>query len=461
MSRSSNFKKLAVCLPYAVTIRDFIHSGTLAKLVGCKKYKVVIYTLNPEAPELERARETGAVIKKLHQGNESKFESIAKKLYPLFFVDLFYYLEESLEDRYLLRFMASTFSMMRKIAGTDRVLNSFRAVLLNLYKKRASLVEQLDNDLDLVIGTRSLINSIDYDLIAEAALKKIPIYTIAGSWDNFTTKGYFPFGAVKTAVWNEKMKNELVSLFDLPPDFIDVVGYSRANTLRSCVDDINAKTYLRNIGVDGFNKFILYSASYGELTRVDSYAAPLEYISIKNIMKELVQELPSDFCVLIRLHPFSKAEDAEYLSDLERCHVFVPGRKDVYVERVMGMGDERHLANQLNLAECIVSLASTVSIDALTLNKPIININYDPVSGLLQRESPTRFYKWNHFRDLVCIAGLPLANSYHDVESFVFSCISGNYVSEVDMESFHQMYVPALSADYSDNLFNSIECVLE
>ena len=46
---------------------------------------------------------------------------------------------------------------------------------MRLYRRR-QLPRQLDPDLDLLIGTRSLINSLDYGLMAEAAVHGVPVH---------------------------------------------------------------------------------------------------------------------------------------------------------------------------------------------------------------------------------------------------------------------------------------------
>lgn len=439
--------RIAVALPYAVSIRDFVHSGVLRALVTDKCLQLTIYTLNPELPELDVARELGVQIKGMQPYTDTRIENLIKRIYPFFFADCFAYIAQSIERSTLRRLFAAGCVSFRRLVGTRALLRMAGGLLTKLNRCR-KLPRQLDPETELLIGTRSLINSLDYGLMAEAAREGIPMLTLAGSWDNFTTKGYFPFPVVKTVVWNQKMSEELIKLFAVPPQFIDIAGYPRANLLHNYAFALNAKAYLNELNIKGYNRFVLYSASYSELTRVPNQPMPLEYIAIREVCETLTRQLPEDTCVLIRLHPFSHHEDEVCFEGLERCFVFVPGRQDRYVERVMNEADERHLALQINQSVCIVSMASTMSIDAMCLAKPIINVAFDPVPGLSREHSIQRFYEYNHFRDLVRIVRLPLAKQVVDVIAFVNDCLAGINRSNVDHGAFEKMYV-----DKTSNLY--------
>jgi hypothetical protein len=171
----------------------------------------------------------------------------------------------------------------------------------------------------------------------------------------------------------------------------------------------------------------------------------------------LIQQLPEDTCILIRLHPFSHHEDESCFSGLEKCFVFSPGRQDLYVERVMDEADERHLALQISQSICIISMASTMSIDAMCLGKPIINVAFDPVTGLSPQHSIRRFYDYNHFRDLVHIAQLPIANQLADVIVFVRDCLAGQHRSSIDQIAFERMYVPEISKQYPQRVYAAVK----
>lgn len=451
--------QIALALPYAVSIRDFVHSGSLDELVRHSQHRVVVYTLNPELPELQPVRDLGVEVHPLVPYKDSLPERALKSLYPLFFADHFAYVEQMLQQRPLRRLAAAGFVRLRRLLGTPLTLRLWSALLLAAYRLR-STPQQLHQPYDLLIGTRSLINSLDYGLIAEATTRGIPVLTIAGSWDNFTTKGFFPFPSRCTVVWNHKMRQELTELYRIDPAKIVIAGYPRAILLRSLVKPQDPGDYLASIGIAGYRRYVLYSASYGELTRAPGHAMPVEYQAIRRVCEQLVPQLPADTCVLIRMHPFSNQQDRDYFASLERCFVFVPGRQDRYVERVMNKDDEYHLAQQVASAACVVSMASTMTIDALCLERPVLNIAFDPIEGLPPQDSLRRFYGFNHFADLVRLAHLPLAHTLDDVARFVDECLNGRHVTAVDREAFESWYLGGARTGYAETLRDTIEAVL-
>lgn len=453
-------KNIAVALPYAVSIRDFVNGGTFDALSANTELRLTVYTLNPELPELEAVRSKGVQILPFAPYEDTRLEALCKRIYPQFFSDQMAYLRLTNADSLPRRVFGGALSFFRRLIGPERTLGLVGSVLGALNRQR-QLPNQIRQPVDFFIGTRSLVNSVDYGLVAEANRRGIPMLTLASSWDNFTTKGYFPFPTKGTVVWNEQMRQELIDLFDVDPTNIVIAGYPRARMLQQRVKEVDSEAYLRSIGIEGYKRFVLYSASYGELTRAPGHANPLEYEGILRICAALEPTLPVDVCILIRLHPFSNEKDRALFESLPRCHVFVPGRADKYVERVMGIADEEHLATQLARAESIVSLASTVSIDALCLRRPIVNVDFDVVSGVPAKWSSRRFYKFNHFRDLLRTARLPLAGSVEEVVQFVQDCLSGRDISSVDIEAFERMYVPPNSADYPQRVRQAVEAMTD
>ncbi len=450
-----NKKHISISLPYAVNIRDLHHSGAIQELVKRDDIELTIYTLNVDLPELQDVKDMGVIIKKLCVGDDSRLEKLLKLIYPAFFYDHFGYLKYAYRGRVKNTFVARCATILKKIVGVNTIAWLF-AKLFILFFRKANYKFQIDANTDLAVTTRSTINSIDYRFVVEAAVRKIPTVTIAGSWDNFTTKGFIPYESSMVLVWNKKMSQELSEIFGVGQENIREVGYPRA-VLPDVVTGENAETYLASIGVTGHRRFVLYACSYSDLTRVKDIEHPLEYLLVERVCKHINAHLPEDTCVIVRLHPFSDDHEKQFLeSASERVRVYVPGRRDSYVERVMDMSEEIHLANQIRLSECVISLASTMSLDALNCQKPVININFDPVENLSHFDSVSKFYNFNHFRDLVQICNLPLAHNEDDVLQFVLRCINKTYEDPVDYNALKEFYVPSNSNEYAIQLANNI-----
>lgn len=446
-SENTEPRRVAAVLPYAVSIRDFVHSGVLALLVAMPDIRTTIYTLNADLPELAEARQAGVEVRPFSGYHDNRIEGALKRLYLYFFADRFAYIDQMLAGRPLRKLLAGILCGIRRVVGATRLLRYFERLMLSIHRRR-SIPHTFTENPDLVIATRSLMNSLDYGLIAEARERHFPILTIANSWDNFTTKGFFPFKAEQIIVWNQKMQEELDDIFAVPPSDVAIVGYPRRQMLFRLAKGSDPAAYLKSIGHGEYRRFILYSASYSELTRVPGQAQPLEYQVMAQVAARLETMLPDDVCILLRMHPFSDV-GGEIFSSLSRSFVYVPGRKDKYVERVMGLDDEVHLARQIALSECVISMASTMTIDALSLGKAVLNTSFDPQPGIPFIHSNARFYEFNHFRDLVALVKLPVAASVDEVVRFVEEVLAGDDQPRGDMQAFRNYYVPDSSEDYA------------
>jgi hypothetical protein len=451
---------IAVILPYAISIRDFVHTGVLDELLSIADARIQIYTQNPDLPELDTIRSERVAIVEVNRYHSGRIESVLKRLYPALFYDIFVHVQQSVDRgtrhrRWLVKLLVG----MRRLLGTSATLRLYAWLLIRV--SRSSDQHRIEGTPDLVISTRSLINSLDYGLILEATKRRLPQLTAASSWDNFTTKGFFPFPVMKTIVWNRQMANELESIFGVAPDDIVIAGYPRVTLLEFTGEIDSAQAYLRKIGLGQYRRFVLHTASYAELTRSAPGEPPREYQMIREVAAALLASLPLDTCILVRLHPYSDAEDEAVFAGLDRLHVHVPGRQDRYVERVMSREDEVHLAAQLKFSECIVSMASTITIDALSLGRPIINVAFEPVGADPSSRVLRRFYKFNHFRDLIAAVKPPLATDVEQVVQFVERCMAGVQESEADMAAFERFYVPRQSTDYPRIVRTTVERLLD
>lgn len=457
---SKKAKNIGLILPYAVSIRDFVTSGAMTLLVNSPGISITIYTLNPNLPEFEDLHELNVNFAEFQPYENSWVETALKGFYLYAFSDKLTYLQQLVKKKPLRRAVSNIAVLLKRTLGVRLFLRLFERLMLVIFCFR-STNRQLNDDFDLVIGTRSLINSIDYGLMAEARRRGIPLLTLAGSWDNFTTKGFFPFRSEQVVVWNRKMVEELKEIYSIDVSNVAVVGYPRKAALESVPKNLTVEEYLKTIGYRGYKRFILYSASYSELTLTPESKFPLEYEVINRVCKKLEAVLADDVCIIVRLHPFSDLEGAAIFDHLDRSFVFIPGRRDQYTERVMGGDDEMHLACQLKLSDCVISMASTISIDALSVGKHVVNTNFDPWPDISPEYSNTRFFEYNHFANLVDIARLPIASSVEEVIDFVFNKVPIPLDKQVDMSSFNQWYVPPNSNQYPENVNSVIRNTLD
>ena len=119
----SSMSDLAVILPYAVSIRDFVHTGTLEQLLEIPGVRMQIYTQYPALPEFDAIRSDRVSILEMPESGGSRIERLLKTLYPLLFHDTFYYVRQSLAASPAKRTLAQ---MLNQIWSSPHVRRSTR-----------------------------------------------------------------------------------------------------------------------------------------------------------------------------------------------------------------------------------------------------------------------------------------------------------------------------------------------
>jgi CDP-glycerol glycerophosphotransferase (TagB/SpsB family) len=82
----------------------------------------------------------------------------------------------------------------------------------------------------------------------------------------------------------------------------------------------------------------------------------------------------------------------------------------------------------------IITFASTLAIDAIVFNKPVIFIGFDGKPDCEYWESLRRFYDFDHQRSLLDADGIKLANSLNELIEYVKSYIHNSDLDKEERE---------------------------
>ena len=94
-------------------------------------------------------------------------------------------------------------------------------------------------------------------------------------------------------------------------------------------------------------------------------------------------------------------------------------------------------------------MTSTITIDALSLGRPIINLNFDAIGGKPPRGMITALLRLqSHSATSSAQVRPPIAHNVDEVVAFVLRCIAGDQDTGADLDAFERCYVPADSHDY-------------
>jgi CDP-glycerol glycerophosphotransferase (TagB/SpsB family) len=215
-------------------------------------------------------------------------------------------------------------------------------------------------------------------------------------------------------VWNEIMRKEAMELYGYDSEDIFVSGapqfdvYFRRDAL------LPRDEFLRSVSLDPEKKVITY-CTQGKI----KYQS-LEIEAIKVILRRARERGFGDDCqLIIRLHPGASPDRFLELKG-EDVYVDSPGHSEIWLDGWdPGGADMRHLGNIIQSSDVVINIASTITIDASCLDRPVINIAFDADHPRPYWDSVARGYEYTHYRNIVRTSGVRLAKSKNELLDYV------------------------------------------
>lgn len=256
--------------------------------------------------------------------------------------------------------------------------------------------------------------SVDLPPVIAAHQLGLPIGTLVQSWDNLSSKtAVLPSWIERFWTWSPYMTQELL---DTNPR----LGAEQVRTTGSPQFDFHRRDgimqprdlFMKSVGLDPTRPYVVLGCGTAKWS-------PDEPEKVTSLVEALHSRLP-DCQVLVRLHPKDaearwqpyngalRAQGAVLQVTSPAVHMdhggFVPPQ-DFYSDQV----------NALGHAALVINMASTLTVDAAILDRPIVSIAYD--SSLDPKFPEGRAWMYNnssHFRPLVETGGVRVAYSEED-----------------------------------------------
>lgn len=217
------------------------------------------------------------------------------------------------------------------------------------------------------------------------------------SWDHLSSKVLLHDDFERVFVWNDHTRSELLATYpNYRGDQIRVVGIPQYDAFTKQPRHDYAG-WCALYGLDPAKRTILFST-------MPQVRHNQQHVILEHLLKAITAgEVPRDFQVLIKCHPFDNFSGYDALL----------GRYPVALRRTNlspGQPIEEWQPNEREVEEsrdCLyfctinVNIFSTVTIEAAWFDKPVIHIAYDPLPIPPGRIPCREYYKWEHFRHIV------------------------------------------------------------
>lgn len=455
-------KTVFIILTRGMMVRNILRSGTLAILQ--KKYRVILFfpenekTAFPEYLREELTSES-TLIEIVLRVNHSRiyrlFCALTKYLTPSasFFVYLRIGNVRNLAQPAWKQFLKGKFfALIGSIHWLKKLVRYVETRCFTTHEY-AHYFETYQPS--VVFGT-SIVSSIDIDFMKEARSRGIATLGMTKGWD-LTTKMLYRFVPDRIAVLNEPMKQSIIDVQKIDGDRIDITGFPQFDAYTNPSLVIDRSTFLTSLGLDPKRKVIFFGS--------EGVWAPND----PNIAETLAMwintpgMLPYDCSLIIRPHytdiknqtfEFLRAQPNVYVDDkLNRVDFFLDNwdpRQDEVI----------HLANILKWSDMLVTVASTLTLDMVCFDKPIINVAYN---ALLHQgaDVTVRLYEMDHYQWVLNTQGVSLVYSDQELLTAINQYFADPTIKHGEREVLRASLCYRVDGQSSLRLANAIESMIK
>jgi len=279
----------------------------------------------------------------------------------------------------------------------------------------AAIAQQLIEQIQprLVVSTYP-VNLLEAKTLFAAQQKNIPTLLHLLSWDNITTKGRFPVSADYYIVWGDIMREELKAHYQTPEQNIFTCGVAHFDHHIKIKKQGDYKSKIFDLGLQPDQPYLFVAMSAPRF-------APREIDIVEWLAEKIEQnEFGEQLQLIVRPHPQNVQGSMSKTSWLKRLDALKSKRVAIDYPRLvkskvkwsMQKEDMDHLSKLLLGCSLCINSGSTVSIDALMLEKPVILTSFDGLAKLPYWKSARRLVDYTHLKKLIGLGGIDVAYSY-------------------------------------------------
>jgi len=294
------------------------------------------------------------------------------------------------------------------IFGRSRIFHLFVRKLFLFRPVPKSMQELFSQEKPDMLFSTDVQIDLDFDATIAAHKNNIPVVGMVRSWDNPTSRGgLVPYIHTSLLVWSPYIAGKMEHVQHYPRERIRLVGIPHFDWYTKDII-VPREKFFQKFGIDPKKKMILFAG-------IGDFHAPHEIEVLELIARAFGEHKieNADNCVLVfRPHPAFRF-DEDSVKRLKNV-VFDSGISS-YSGRDRSsweMEQEQvvYLANSLAHCDVLVTTASTMTVDAVAFDKPVVCVAFDGTSIEPYWRSVRRFYHdYSHYIALSRIKGFAIA----------------------------------------------------
>jgi uncharacterized protein YneF (UPF0154 family) len=282
-------------------------------------------------------------------------------------------------------------------------------------KKLEALLEEVN---PAMLAATYPVNYIEASLLFLARKKNIKTVIQLLSWDNITCKGYFPETSDYFISWGKIMSDEIKEYYGYPDDRIFETGVAHFDSHITLPAKEKISGYLKEAGLDPGKPYIFFGMS-------SPYFSPYEIDIVERLAGEVTEGIYGDIQLVIRPHPQNvqgEMSDLNWLPRLEklkneRVAVDYPGIEKSHIPWTVQKNDLDRLVNLIYGCSILINSGSTITIEGLIHNKPVILTMFDAGNKLPWHLSALRLTEYYHLKKITDTKAAAVVNSFDELTS--------------------------------------------
>ncbi|MFV5694966.1 hypothetical protein ACM55G_05940 [Flavobacterium sp. LB3P122] len=231
---------------------------------------------------------------------------------------------------------------------------------------------------------------------------KIPVSTFIFSWDNLASKGRMLGSFDYFLVWSNLMKAELLYFYpNVEEENVKVVGTPQFEPYVMEKYETKAEDFYRKFHLDADKKIICFSCADVSIGQNDPIVIQVIATAIRN------KSISTDVQLIVRTSPAEddtrfkavKDEFPEIVWNVPKWILTREKHSESWSQRVPSEEDIKDLRWLLEHVDLNINMCSTMSLDFLLFDKPVINTVFGNIENGLYNDQ--RFLNYGHFKKVV------------------------------------------------------------
>jgi hypothetical protein len=245
---------------------------------------------------------------------------------------------------------------------------------------------------------------------------KIPVSTFIFSWDNLASKGRMLGAFDYFLVWSQLMKTELLYFYPkVSEDKIKVVGTPQFEPYVLPKYKTTAEEFHLKFNLDPNTKIICYSCADVSIGQND----PIVIRSIANAVRNNL--IKTKVQLLVRTSPAEddsrfreiREEFPELLWNVPKWILTRDIHAETWSQRIPSEEDIKDLRSLLENVDLNINMCSTMSLDFMLFDKPVINTVFGNLENGLYNDQ--RFLNYDHFKKVVDSQAVTIAKNEQEL----------------------------------------------